>query len=147
MGYVSKKLLEEIVKRWGKMPKKQIAKELEMGTKLLNGLAQGIAYGRFKGLKLPKTERYGPYDDREKIEFKVGGKKYAFTVPDYDWPKKEGDIEFEIRKVLKDKISEIIFIGSIIHHASKRNLRNKDGYLKNWKKTYDGLVGFESLLE
>jgi hypothetical protein len=146
MDYVSIEMLKGIAKRWGEMPKKQIAKELKLSLKDLNEYAYRIANGVFgDDFELPEIKKYGPYDERTEIDIKVGKKVYPIRIPKYDWPKKKADIQDEIEDALSGVISDVLFVGSVLHHANQRNLRNKDEYLKQWQKVIDNVVALHEL--
>jgi len=141
MDYVSIDLLKGIVKRWGEMPKKQIAKELKLSLKDLNDYAYRMANGVFgDDFELPQIKKYGPYDERQDIDIKVGKKVYPVRIPKYDWPKKKADIQDEIEDALDGVTSDVLFVGSVIYHAKEHNLRKKKEYLKKWQKVIDSVM-------
>lgn len=141
MDYVSIDMLKGIARRWGEIPKKQIAKELKLSLKDLNDYAYRMANGAYGDeLELPQTKKYGPYDERQDIDIKVGKKVYSVRIPKYDWPKKKADIQDEIEDTLSSVTSDVLFIGSLIYHAKEHNLRKKKEYLKKWQKIIDSVV-------
>ena len=146
MDYVSIDVLNGIADRWGEMPKKQIAKELKLSLKDLNDFAYRMANGAFGDeFELPITKRYGPYDERQDIDIKVGKKIYPIRIPKYDWPKKKTDIQDEIEDALSGVTSDVLFVGSVIYHAKEHNLRKKKEYLKKWQKVIDSVMDLREL--
>ena len=141
MDYVSIELLKGIAEHWGEMPKKQIAKTLKISLKELNEHAYKMANGVYGDeFELPLTKKYGPHDERTDIDIKVGRKVYPIRIPKYDWPKKKADIQEEIEDALNGVTSDVLFVGSVIYHASERNLRKKKEYLKKWQKIIDSVM-------
>jgi len=146
MDYVSIDILIGITERWGEMPKKQIAKELKLSLKDLNDYAYRMANGAYGDeWELPKTKKYGPYDERQDIDIKVGKKSYPIRVPNCEWPKKKGDIQDEIEDTLGVVTSDVLFVGVVIYHAKEHNLRKKKDYLKKWQKVIDSVMDLRKL--
>ena len=115
MDYVSIDILSGIAERWGEMPKKQIAKELKLSLKDLNDYAYRMANGAYGDeFELPQTKKYGPYDERQDIDIKVGKKVYPIRVPKCDWPKKKADIQEEIEDTLSVVTSDVL--RAAMHH-------------------------------
>ena len=141
MDFVHVDILNGIADRWGEMPKKQIAKELKLSMKDLNDYAYRMANGAYgDAFELPKIKKYGPYDERQDIDIKVGKKVYSVRIPKFDWPKKKADIQDEIEETLSMITSDVLFVGSVIYHAKERNLRKKKEYLKKWQKIIDSVM-------
>ncbi len=141
MDYVSIDILNGIADRWGEMPKKQVAKELKLSMKDLNDYAYKMVNGGYgEEFELPKIKKYGPYDERQDIDIKVGKKVYPVRIPKFDWPKKKADIQDEIEETLSMITSDVLFVGSVIYHAKEHNLRKKKEYLKKWQKIIDSVM-------
>jgi hypothetical protein len=146
MDYVSIDVLIGIAERWGQMTKKQIAKELKLSLKELNDYAYKMANGVYGDeYELPQTKKYGPYDERQDIDIKVGKKVYPIRVPNCEWPKRKADIQDEIEEALSVVTSDVLFVGSVIYHAKAHNLRQKKEYLKKWQKVIDSVMDLREL--
>ena len=141
MDFVHVDILNGIADRWGEMPKKQITKELKLSLKDLNEYAYKMVNGGYGDeFELPQIKKYGPYDERQDIDIKVGKKVYSVRIPKFDWPKKKADIQDEIEETLSMITSDVLFVGSVIYHAKERNLRKKKEYLKKWQKIIDSVM-------
>jgi signal transduction histidine kinase len=140
------KAVDTIMEKWGKVPKKQIVKELNTSLATVNEIAEQMIYGYWgEDNILPETDKYGPKDPRVQVKIKIGKKDWTFTVPDREWPVKKDDIKSELYTRLKDALSETIYSGMFIHHAKERNLRNKAKFWKEWVKAYNALVKLREL--
>jgi hypothetical protein len=141
--------LEKITERWGKMPKKQIAKELGITLKRLDEVALNIARGiPGAALRLPETNKYGPKDFRKEVEMDLNGITEVFFVPQEGWPKTKDKILKQVEKDLRLEVySPLIHAGMCINFANKKNLRKKDELLGLWKKAYLAVLELRKAVE